>query len=765
MGWIKNRLGVAKSSFADNADYSGDSFVGGMASRSSLSRQKLLTQYTELAYSCINVIAEEIGKYEPYFYRLVDGQEIVDPDHPMLKLLENPNPNMTQYELFENTQSFIEITGESFWYVSFGLNRREPMRLDPVRPDRVEVAIQDDVDPSGRFAVGDVIGYVVSNAKGQRIPLEKYEMIHFKTFNPFNPYRGYSTIEAGLVSIGIDTATSEFQKRFMDNNATPQSIVSFKGNIGKDAFEKVKKVFSERHAGVKNAGKTLFIRDTDIDVKQLGLSLADLDLKDLKTITSERVRGMFRVPRPLLGNTDGIGLGRAGVESEEYIFQKYPIEAKKQRLDDQLKLASREFWPAYKDVLVGHKTNIPEDGQLVLKEHTDLTGKVITINEARKQRNLPEVEGGDELYVSFNVVRIGKEDVNPNDGKEDRPPKEEPVAGQDPNNGDIPDQFKMIRRKVVRKEKREPEDIFFDNVQAVEDQGALEYEAKLVKLLNEQKNLILSQYDLFSGKALETQILPNEDTESEKFAAALLILMYLYLQRGGELGLGFVGTMPDGTEFVLDRSTQEMILESNQQVLRQFTKETIEDVQTVVKRALEEAARDGLSIEQTRKKVTKYIEDTYSEATTVRAKRLADSEIHRAVNDGAIKGFEQGGVQYIQWKANPGACQYCQRMNGTIKQIGGSFIPVGGSIEGIHGGTFTNDYVDVTNCHLHPHCRCIPIPVYPEGAAKELIRVEVPVEIETVETETLRKALLDQGHYVKQLEEIAGVDSGHDSES
>jgi hypothetical protein len=50
-------------------------------------------------------------------------------------------------------------------------------------------------------------------------------------------------------------STSEFQKRFMDNNATPQSIVSFKGNIGKDAFEKVKKVFSERHAGVRTQVK------------------------------------------------------------------------------------------------------------------------------------------------------------------------------------------------------------------------------------------------------------------------------------------------------------------------------------------------------------------------------------------------------------------------------------------------------------------------------------------------------------------------------
>jgi HK97 family phage portal protein len=764
MGWFSDRRAVAKASFADRADYGGDSFISGIAGRSSISRQKLLAQYTELAYSCINVLAEEIGKYEPYFYKLVDGQEIIDPRHPMLALLEQPNPNMTQYELFEATQSFIEITGECFWYITFGRMRNEPMRIDIVRPDKVEVSIQDEPDPSGRYEVGDVIGYVVTGAKGQQIPLEPRDMIHVKTFNPFNPYRGYSTLEAGFTSIGIDTSTSEFQKRFMDNNATPQSIVSFKGNIGKDAFEKVKKVFSERHAGVRNAGKTLFIRDADVDVKQLGLSLADLDLKDLKTITSERVRGMFRVPMPLLGNTDGIGLGRAGVESEEYIFQKYPIEAKKQRLDDQLKIACRLFWPDDKDVLVGHKTNIPEDGQLVLKEHTDLTGKVITINEARKQRNLLPVEGGDELYVSFNVVRVGKDDENPNDDKDERPPKEEPVEGQDPNNEDLPEQFKMVKITKRLVTKKSPEENLFDNANAIEDQGAIEYEKKLVKLLDEQKSRIIDQYDLFTGKAIETQILPNEETEAERFAASLLLLLFLYLERGGELGVGFVGG--SNTEFILDRVTRDAITGSNETVLRSFTRETLQDIQNAVKRALDEAATGGLSAEQTRKEVLKNIEGVYGENMSARAKRLAESEIHKAVNTGLVVGFMRSGVQYIQWKANPGACQFCRRLDGTVKAIGQSFIPLGASVEGDEGGTFVNDYEEIRYAHLHPNCRCLAIPYYPKGSSKELIKVEVPVQVESEETEKLRQALLEQTDYVKALEEIAGVvDDGQEPES
>lgn len=761
MGWFKKTF-ITKTSFEALSEYNGDSFISGIVSSSGVSRRRLLNEYKELVYACINVISEEVGKYEPYFYHLVNGQQVVDTQHPFLALLERPNPHQTQFQLFEATQSFIEITGEAFWVVTYGQGGRTPVRLDLVRPDKVEVALQDKKDPSGRIAVGDVIGYAIMGSEGTPVPFTVDEVIHFKTFNPVNPYRGYSTLEAGLTSIGVDTATTEFQKRFMDNNATPQSIVSFKGNIGKEAFEKVKRIFSERHAGVANAGKTLFIRDTDIDIKQLGLSLADLDLKDLKTITSERVRGMFRVPMPLLGNTDGIGLGRAGVESEEYIFQKYPIEAKKKRLDDQLKIACRKFWPNQGNILVGHKTNIPDDGELVLKEHSELTGKVITINEARKQRGLLPVEGGDELYVSFNVVRVGKDDENPNDDKENRPPKEEPVEGQDPNNGDIPEQFKIVKRKIVKA--KSPEETLFDNAENITEQGIKEYTQKIEKLLITQRDQIISQYELLSGKAIEQQILPNEESESEKFAAAVILLMYLYLQRGGELGLGFAGGT--GTEFVLDRLTQELMSSSTTKVFKDFTKETLKEIRDIVKATLDQSAVEGLTVEQTRKRVIKNIKDIYSDATTARLERLADSEIHRAINNGLLRGYEQAGVQYVQWKANPGACEFCAELHGTIKKTGELFVPFGGSVSGANGGTYKNNYEDIKNAHLHPYCRCLLIPVYSDSPpVKELVRVEVPVEIETVETEELRKALLEQKDYVRALEEIAGVeDDGHDTE-
>lgn len=721
----KKKINVAQNLFRDDPDYGGDSFLGGLFNSNAASKGRLLRQYTELAYACINVISEEIGKYEPYFYKLEDGQEIIDPRHPMLALLDNPNPNMTRFEFFETTQTHIEIFGEAFWLVSFGKQRHEPMRLDFIRPDRVEIAVQDKLDKSGRYMIGDVIGYKVTVPGGSPIALDPEEVIHTKTVNPFNPYRGYSTIEAGLTSIGIDTSTSEFQKRFMDNNATPQSIVSFKGNIGKDAFDKVKKVFSERHAGVANAGKTLFIKDTDVDVKQLGLSLADLDLKELKTITSERVRGMFRVPMPLLGSTSGVGLGRAGVETEEYIFQKYPIEAKKIRLDDQLKLACKAYWPQDQEIRVGHQTAIPEDGDLRLKEDNELTGKLVTINEGRKRRGLLPVVGGDELYVSFNVVRVGKEDENPNDDKEDRPPSKEPVEGEDDQNEDLPEQFKMIKRTL--KVKASPEDNLFNLLGTIEDKGLEEYKTKISALISRQKARVLERYDLFTGKALEDQIAPNEDDESELFSAALIFLMYKYLERGGSVALSFVDS---NLEFLIDQATKDAIEQYTRTLMRSFNE------QTVV--ALKESVSAGIQNSESRKQMLERISKVYDEALGFRAERIARTEIHNIVNEGMALGYKQAGIKYIKWHTEPGACEFCQPMSGKIVEIGQPFVVAGYTLIGTNGGTMNANFGDIKYANLHSNCRCMLIPVTDKIASLE------PALIPIVhDDDLLRQALLE----------------------
>lgn len=732
MSWFTN---IKKSLLSTDSELGGQSFTSPFSETTATSRKRLIGEYSELVYSCVTVISEEIGQYTPQFYKTVNGDQVIIPDHPMLLLLQNPNRYMTQYAMWEAVQSYVELAGEAFLAVSLGERTGLPMQLDLIRPDKVEVAVQDQPDPTGEHQIGDVIGYTIATKQGTPIPMSTREMIHIKTFNPFNPYRGYSTVEAGLTSIGIDTSTSRFQKHFMDNNAIPQSIVTFKGNIGVDAFNRIKRIFTERHAGVQNAGKTLFIRDTDIDVRQLGLSLGDLDMQALKTMSADRVRGMFRVPRPLLGDTDSAGLGRSAVETQEYIFQKYTIEPKKTRIDDALTLACRTYWP--NDIVtVGHESNIPEDRASLLAEQVALVDTVYSRNEIREQRGDDRVAGGDQLYVPFNMTPIAESD--------DTPDVETPDAASET--------FKAVRKRHVAKATPSPSKVI-SMMEQLERAQSERYIKVISKELERQKTKVLEFYGNIVGKTVEILELADDTyTMLEK----VFPILKQTITGGADIG-NLILQQPD-REFLLEQRQLDRIWDEHDKILSKFNDDTREQIQKQI--------AIGHANGETPAQVEARIKDVYSQAEQVRAERVARTEQHRLANQGLADAYQIDGYTHLEWKAQADACSFCREMDGTITEIGGVFIPEGGTITDSDGKTFTNTYIDVQYADAHPNCNCVLLPATTDDATKAQIKVVTKIEqIDSDETEMLRRALMEQTDYAQQLEKIAGIYDGSDEEN
>lgn len=712
-------------------DDSGQSFTVGSGLFGGLTRRRLLAQYREYVFSCVNVRANELGKYDPMVGRYdAKGNFVGESRHPFMVLLGNPNPIMSGFELWQGTQAWQCITGEAFWYYQLD-SRGKPISIDLLRPDLIEVSIQQDIDPSGRFQVGDVNGYVYTNGRGIQIPLEVEEVEHFKYWNPFNPYRGYSPLEAGFGSVSTDNHTIDFQNSFMRNNATPASIVSFKGNIKKETFEKIKKMFNEQYGGADKAGKSLFIRDTDMQIEKLGLSLADLDLTSLKDGSGQRIRAIYGIPKPLLGDTDSAGLSRANIEAEEYIFQKYTVENEKCRYDHQLIRACKRFYG--QDIAVKHTVFIPEDREFKLREEVELAGKTVPRNFYLEQHGFSPIEGGWDLEVPFNVVPLSQWKI-----------PEVSTAKS----------YKAIRR-TVKASDAVTEQNLFRVLDRIELEQSSKYEQKLVNLLNYQKQQVLNKLDFLSGKkALDSQVLPDEDSETEHIAAAVLLILLGSVERGGQTGYALL-KRPD-LNVLIDEATQQAIKDSTVRLMRDFNRQTIDAIQWSV--------REGLASNESVDQIAKRIESVYSEAKGYRAERIAQTEVHKAVNKGMADAYRQAGYAFMRWQANPGACEYCRSMDGQVTQIGVPFLEKGTSVVGVDGGTYQVDYESVSHADLHPNCRCTLVPVV-DPIVKQLLPVEVPVEIETSETESLRKALEESEGYVVELEKLLEIDDGSSAES
>lgn len=676
MGKITNSIQEGITRFFGSA---GESFTTWAVNTfTKWSRKKLLKQYKGLVYACINAIAEDFAKYEPIFYKIDrrSGQKKAY-RHPFAEVIENPNPSLSKFDLMFATAAFLELTGDAFWYYALGERSRTPKEIYLMRPDKVEVVVD------GK--TGEVIGYKFRQDDGTKIPLDVDEVEHIHTFHPENPYRGMGTLEAGITYVEIENDTSTFQRNFMKNQATPSGVLTISGKIEKEAFNKLKQQWKEKQAGLANVGKTLFIREADAKFTKIGLSLGELDMKALKELSEEKLYKMFRVPQIILGHTDQSGLGRANAETADYIFAKRNIDPKQTRLDDSLQRTLRRNYKETNTV-IGHVSQIPEDRTAELAEADKGVGRWITVNEMRQKKGMPTVDGGDELYVSFNQVPI-------ND------------AGNDNGGESSGKSVKKIRKLVVRKDTAEQ--TFFRQLERIDNKGTRDYKKKNNSFIEQQRKRVLEGLKAYGAaapnaktKAYE-EILPNAEEEADKAVEELLIILLLAMQQAGETAFKFLDNVD---EFLISDTVRNNLSTAARRVLRDHTNQTIV--------ALQKSIADGVTNNETIEQLTARVNKIYDEAVGWRAERLSNSEAHKYVNKGLQEAYIQSGITQKEWRAlgsNP--CEFCLAMDGTIVNVDSIYVPKGSSIDGVDGGEYINDYEDIENANAHSNCHCWLFPV------------------------------------------------------
>lgn len=660
---------------------------GGLRPRT---RYELMQEYTNLVYACISVIAEEVAKYDPRFLRKTSqpGKPQEIRDHPFKKLLENPNPYMSQFELFEATSSYKSLTGDAFWYLELGEITRKPKAIYILRPDKVNIAVDD--------KTGDVLGYTFRRNDGTTMPLDVDEVLHHKTFNPLDPYRGLGTVQAGLLYIETEESTSLFQHNFMKNQATPSGVLTLKGKISTEAFGKLKKKWKEQQVGLKNVGKTLIIREMDAKFEKIGLSLSDLDMAELKKMTSDNVMKMFRVPKPLLGETDSTGLGRSNVEAVEYIFSKRTIDPELTRLDDTLSQYVRRVY-GDENFYIEHESQVPADKEMELKERDLGVDRWIKRNEIRAAKGQESVEGGDTLYYNFNQVPIDQEPDTSGTVENAVKAKVHIITRSHPQHN-----HKHIHNDnsngLVKDAATES---FMRAADTIENKSADEYDKNLQSLLKVQEKEVLKEVkkyhkevNTFDGIRFELSF-TDQDIRLDLLPALINAII-----EGGKKAVDFTGE-PD-QDFILGQATRDAVLASTKRLTKSFNEETALKLQKQI--------ADGLAKGESVKELTSRVESIYEEAKGYRAVRIARTEAHNATNEGVAQGYLQSGIRELVWVAQPGACEFCRKMNGLTVEIGKPFIPKGGVVIGTDGGEYINDYEDVKYANLHPSCDCRILP-------------------------------------------------------
>ena len=226
-----------------------------------------------------------------------------------LVILERPWPGGTTGDLIAKMEWHAGLAGNSFV-----TNWQQDNRLRVLRPDWTAVvhgSSREPDDPVGALD-GEVLGYVYQNggirpdSPAPVWTLPPPSVAHWAPLpDPLNAGLGMSWVTPAIREIQGDMLAARHKITFFENGATPNLVVKGIPSVTRPQFDEIVDMLEERHTGVANAYKTLYLT-AGADATVIGSDMQQMDFRSVQGAGETRIAFLSRVPAALLGIAEGL---------------------------------------------------------------------------------------------------------------------------------------------------------------------------------------------------------------------------------------------------------------------------------------------------------------------------------------------------------------------------------------------------------------------------------------------------------------------------
>ena len=378
---------VERANRADYADHEGPFPVTSSAGGWSRTEYGEYYATSVPVYAAIKMRADALARTPAAVYRRNGAGErtLVAPDHPVRQLLDRVNRWYSRSELWQATEIYLNLWGAAFWAVERDQDGRP--EIWPLRPDRTSVVPDRD---------RHVRGFVYQGRTGP-VAYTPDEVVWMRYFNPMEEFAGLSPIAPARMAVDMGRDGLRFNRSFLRNSAQPDFVLLTNETMNDNEIEDFYRRWEARFRGPSHARRPAvasFVRD----IKTLGMSHRDMDFIQGLRWSLEEVSRAYGVPKPLLGDLERATF--SNVNAAERFFWRNTMVPEMQFLAEQV---SRKLFPllGYPGLELEFDLTAIEalgDGETarVNRESQMLDRGVLTINEVRRSRNLPDVSWGDE---------------------------------------------------------------------------------------------------------------------------------------------------------------------------------------------------------------------------------------------------------------------------------------------------------------------------------------------------------------------------------
>jgi HK97 family phage portal protein len=253
-------------------------------------------------FAAVSAIAQEVAQQAPLCVRdtgPADHQQAALPlDHPLPRLLANPNPWLTAWELGYLTTVYLELTGNAFWYVVPD-GRGLPAELWVVPSQWVEI-----VRDPGRF----IAGYRVSAPGGRPVDVPADAVVHLKYPNPADPYRGLSPLQANALAVDTNAEMLKARHQSFAAGARPGVVLTTDQVLTERTVTRIEEIVRQKFGGQENWHRPLVL-EQGLKASPWTLTPAEMDYANSSKLSRDELFALFRVPPPVAGVAEYTGLG------------------------------------------------------------------------------------------------------------------------------------------------------------------------------------------------------------------------------------------------------------------------------------------------------------------------------------------------------------------------------------------------------------------------------------------------------------------------
>ena len=353
-------------------------------------------------FACVSLIAGAIGSIPlQVFRRQEHGVRLLEDHHPLLqRLCLEPSPMVTALVFWETLVTDMLLDGNGYAVIDRDLNGRV-RRLIYVNPRHVEPRLVD----------GELTYIVAVTMDGERLPKATNDDIAFVGFYPsdilhfpgvgWNGKQGLSVIQsAALNSVGNALSADKFTGLYFRQGTAAPGYLKFPNKLTKEQFEMMREYWKTKVVGADNAHLPPIITEGG-EFSPLNIKADDVQLLETRKFQVLDIARIFGVPPHMIGAQETTTSWGTGIEQQSIGFVRYTLRPHLTRIEQELnrKLFRLRHYFTEFDVnalLRGDVKARNEAHKIALGGNQQPGWK--TINEIRREENLPPIDGGDQLY-------------------------------------------------------------------------------------------------------------------------------------------------------------------------------------------------------------------------------------------------------------------------------------------------------------------------------------------------------------------------------